>query len=192
MIKSQTILSTKYGKFKVSYHQYKNKFCISFSKGKINKKIPIIRIHSSCLFGEAFHSLHCDCDYQLTETMKLIEKNKSGVLVYSYKEGRGIGLKNKIKAMEIERIKKIDTVEAFRELGLKKYDYRKYVIEIKALKELRINKKIKTFSGNPNKISILKKAGFKIIEILSGKPLDISITAEKERITKQKKMGYIY
>jgi len=192
MIKAQTVLKTKYGNFKVSYHQFKNKSCISFSHGNLSKRIPIVRIHSSCLFGEGFHSLHCDCDYQLTETMKLIEKNKSGIIIYSYKEGRGIGLKRKIQAMEIEKIRKCDTVEAFKILGLKKYDYRDYKIEINALRELKIKKKIKTFTGNPNKLKALIKAGFKITEKLSGEPLNVSRIAEKERLTKQEKMGYIY
>lgn len=192
MIIAQTILLTKYGKFKVSYHQFKNKFCISFSKGQLDKKIPIVRIHSSCLFGEAFHSMHCDCDYQLTQTMKLIEENKAGIIIYSYNEGRGIGLKRKIQTMEIERTKKVDTVEAFKFLGFKKSDYRDYKIEVRALRELKINRKIRTFSGNPQKLEALKGGGFKVIELISGEPLDISILAKKERLTKQEKMGYVY
>lgn len=191
-ITASTIIKTEFGDFKVRYHKFGKEFCVSFSKGDLSKNDPIVRLHSACLFGEAFHSLHCDCSHQITKTMELIKENENGVIIYSYQEGRGIGLKNKIKAMEIERIDKIDTVEAFKKLGFENADCRDYEIEIKALKELNLNKKIKTFSGSPKKIKALEKAGYIVERIIPEEPLDLSEIAKKERMTKIKKLGYKY
>lgn len=191
-ITASTILKTEFGDFKICYHEFGKKVCVSFSQGDLSKNEPIVRLRSACLFGEAFHSLHCDCMHQITKTMGLIQENGIGVIIYSYQEGRGIGLKNKIKAMEIERTENLDTVEAFKKLGFKKADCRDYKIEIEALKELNLNKKIKTFSGNPKKIEALEKEGYIVEKIIPEKPLDLSDMAKKERTIKIKKLGYKY
>ena len=191
-ITATTIIKTEFGDFKIFYHEFGKKTCVSFSYGDLTKNEPIVRFHSACLFGEAFHSLHCDCQHQITNTMRLIQTNGNGVIVYSYQEGRGIGLKNKIKSMELERTEKIDTVEAFSKLGFDKSDYRDYKIEVKVLKELNLAKKIKTFSGNPKKIKHLEKAGYSVEVIILETPLDLSSIAKKERETKIEKLGYRY
>ena len=191
-IASSTIIKTEFGDFKVIYHETKYGSCVSLSQGDLSKNEPIVRLHSACLFGEVFHSLHCDCYHQLEETMALIHKNKQGVIVYSYQEGRGIGLKKKIEAMEIQKLEKCDAVEAFKKLGLKKADLRDYNAEIEALKELNVAKNIKTFSGNPLKIKALKNAGYKIAETLNVDNKNISQLAKEEIDTKIKKMGYSY
>ncbi|MCA9485263.1 MAG: hypothetical protein KC506_00265 [Nanoarchaeota archaeon] len=191
-ITTQTIIETDFGKFKVSFHKSKKSSCISFSYGDLKKGNPIIRIHSACLFGEAFHSRHCDCFHQLTATMKRIKEHGCGVIVYSYNEGRGIGIENKIKSMELERTKKVDTVEAFKLLGFDRPDYRDYKIEVNSLIELGVSKGIQTFTGNPAKLKSLRDGGFKVEKIYSDKPLKLTKLARSERETKEKKMGYDY
>lgn len=187
-----TIIKTEFGDFKVGYHEFKSKICVSFSYGDITKGTPIVRFHSACLFGEAFHSLNCDCKQQLSESMRLINQNGTGVIIYSYQEGRGIGLKKKIQTMEIERIEKCDTIEAFRKLGLEKSDYRTYKEEINSLKELNLSKTIKVISGNPIRVKNLEEEGYDVKERLLGQPANISELAQKERLAKEKKMGYKY
>lgn len=186
MITASTIIKTEFGNFKVSYHKFRNKICVSFSYGDLRKNEPIVRFHSVCLFGEAFHSSHCDCRHQIIKVMSLIQTNGSGVIIYSYEEGRSIGLENKIKAMELERTEKLDTVEAFKKLGFDKADCRDYDTEIKALKELNLAKKIKTFSSNPYKIKGLEMAGYIVEKIIPEEPLDLSDIAKKEREIKVK------
>lgn len=191
-IVASTVLKTEFGDFKVCYHETKHGSCVSFSQGKLNENTPIVRIHSACLFGETFHSLHCDCAHQLKNTMRQIHKIKHGVIIYSYQEGRGIGLKKKIQAMEIQRTEKCDTGDAFTKLGLKKTDYRKYDAEIQALKDLKLNKTIQTYSGNQLKIQQLKNAGYKIREILKEDTTHLNKLAKEERRAKEQKMGYSY
>lgn len=192
MISASTVLQTKYGPFKVNYHEFDESACVSFSYGDITKNNPIARFHSACLFGESFLSLDCDCNYQVAQTMEAIVKSGAGIIIYSYQEGRGIGLKNKIKAMEIERVENCDTVEAFKKLGFDKPDYRTYEAEVGALKELSVSKSIISFSGNPAKRKAIESAGFNIIEELEIKDDGLSEVAIKEKKVKQEKMGYTY
>jgi 3,4-dihydroxy 2-butanone 4-phosphate synthase / GTP cyclohydrolase II len=160
-ISSSTVVRLQYGQFRVAYHSSIAGDCVSVSYGEPEHGIPIIRLHSSCLFGEAFHAVDCDCSEQLDTALKLIKKNRSGVVVYRYAEGRGIGLESKIKAIELQRKHHLNTVEAFRALGFDP-DPRTYDAEIAALKDLHVSSTIKVASKNPRKLAALQAANFKI------------------------------
>ena len=114
-------LPTEIGDFKLkAYKQTTNEqIHLVIYKGKWNQDDEIlVRVHSSCMTGDIFGSCRCDCGPQLDKSMKMIEKNGKGVIVYMNQEGRGIGLINKLKAYEIQEKGK-DTVEANIELGFK-------------------------------------------------------------------------
>ena len=66
---------------------------------------PVLtRIHSECFTGDLLSSLRCDCGDQLKTSMKMIQDEGLGVLLYLYQEGRGIGIVNKLNKV-IEREK---------------------------------------------------------------------------------------
>lgn len=96
----------------------------------------LVRIHSSCATGDIFGSYRCDCGSQLHESMRMIEKEGQGVIVYLNPEGRGIGLFNKIHAYELQD-NGLDTVEANVAFEFKPYE-RDYKIGAYILKELGI------------------------------------------------------
>lgn len=188
MIVSSTVLITKFGNFRVIYHRFLNGFCISLSRGDLSKPNPLVRLHSSCLFSEALHSIDCDCNLQLSTAMKQIGKEKRGVIVYLYQEGRGVGLAKKIRSMEIERTKHCDTVEAFSQLHFD-LDSRNYSIAIRALKELHVNKNIRTMTNNPRKRAQMEKGGFIVSKKVT---LHYPVTprVRKYLIVKRRKLGH--
>jgi 3,4-dihydroxy 2-butanone 4-phosphate synthase/GTP cyclohydrolase II len=121
----------------------------------------LVRVHSECMTGDLFHSQRCECGYQLITAMKMIEKAGIGALVYLRQEGRGIGLKNKLRAYKLQE-QGLDTVDANIKLGLLP-DRRDYGIGAQILRDLGL-KQIKILTNNPKKISRLEVYGIKIVE----------------------------
>jgi 3,4-dihydroxy 2-butanone 4-phosphate synthase/GTP cyclohydrolase II len=119
----------------------------------------LVRIHSKCLTGDVFHSMRCDCGWQLDTAMKMIADEGRGVIVYLDQEGRGIGLLNKLKAYELQD-KGADTVEANEQLGFKP-DLRNYGIGAQILLDLGL-KSIRPITNNPRKMIGLEGYGIKL------------------------------
>jgi len=121
----------------------------------------LVRMHSKCLTGDVFHSLRCDCGWQLETAMKMIAKEGKGVIVYLDQEGRGIGLLNKLKAYELQD-QGIDTVEANERLGFKP-DLRNYGIGAQILLDIGL-RTIRPITNNPRKLVGLEGYGLTIDE----------------------------
>jgi 3,4-dihydroxy 2-butanone 4-phosphate synthase/GTP cyclohydrolase II len=121
----------------------------------------LVRMHSKCLTGDVFHSLRCDCGWQLDTAMKMIAKDGKGVIVYLDQEGRGIGLLNKLKAYELQD-QGIDTVEANERLGFAP-DLRNYGIGAQILLDLGL-RIIRPITNNPRKLIGLEGYGLTIDE----------------------------
>jgi 3,4-dihydroxy 2-butanone 4-phosphate synthase / GTP cyclohydrolase II len=119
------------------------------------------RMHSKCLTGDVFHSLRCDCGWQLHEAMRMIAADGRGVIVYLDQEGRGIGLLNKLKAYELQD-RGADTVEANERLGFKA-DLREYGIGAQILLDLGL-KSIRPITNNPRKMVGLEGYGLRVNE----------------------------
>jgi 3,4-dihydroxy 2-butanone 4-phosphate synthase/GTP cyclohydrolase II len=122
------------------------------------------RMHSKCLTGDVFHSLRCDCGWQLHESMRMIAADGRGVIVYLDQEGRGIGLLNKLKAYELQD-RGADTVEANERLGFKA-DLREYGIGAQILLDLGL-RSIRPITNNPRKMVGLEGYGLRVNERVS-------------------------
>jgi 3,4-dihydroxy 2-butanone 4-phosphate synthase/GTP cyclohydrolase II len=120
--------------------------------------------------------------------MEIIGREKRGVIVYMYQEGRGMGLANKIRAMELERVKDIDTVEAYTELHFD-LDTRSYEVAIAALKDLGINKHIRLITNDPRKRKQLEEGGFHVSKAVALK-YPVNDTIRKYLLVKEKKLGH--
>lgn len=162
-ITAQAILSTKAGRFTVRYHEISGAIFVSFTHGDVTRGIPIVRIQSACLFGQSFHSEHCDCGKQLDEAMERVQAN-SGAIVFSPRgEGKSAGLGTKIRAMELERVADCHGDEAYLRLGLSSGDLREFGSEIEVLRELGVSKQIVLITGNERKRSAASAAGFTLV-----------------------------
>jgi 3,4-dihydroxy 2-butanone 4-phosphate synthase/GTP cyclohydrolase II len=121
----------------------------------------LVRMHSKCLTGDVFHSLRCDCGWQLHAAMEMIAAEGRGVVVYLDQEGRGIGLLNKLKAYELQDTG-ADTVEANERLGFKP-DLRNYGIGAQILLDLGL-RSIRVLTNNPRKLVGLEGYGLRVTD----------------------------
>src|SRR3989344_230297 len=151
-----TNLPTQFGVFKLSVFSNKptNKEILVMRKGNDIENV-LCRIHSSCIKGETFGSLRCDCGEQLNESLKLINLH-GGILIYLFQEGRGIGLVNKIKAYFLQE-NGHDTISANQELGFPN-DLREYSSVKEILGHFNI-RSIQLITNNPDKLSQIKSLG---------------------------------
>lgn len=146
--------------------------------------IPLLRIHSSCLFSESLHSTDCDCALQLEEALNIISKT-GGAIVYLYQEGRGHGLSRKAEAIATEQQLGLDTAEAFIHLGYD-LDPRDYRSVVDALVSIDFPKKIRLATNNPRKVEALLSAGYIIDERVS---LKLKLTERIKQYIKSKVRG---
>lgn len=158
-------LPTTHGEFEIHIFENENKQeHVLLTKGLPNHDsdtIPLIRIHSECLTGDAFGSLKCDCGPQLNAAMQAINAHGCGAILYLRQEGRGIGLTNKIRAYALQD-QGHDTLEANLLLGLPA-DARTYEMCEVMLKSVGI-KQARLLTNNPNKVKGLTDMGIDIIE----------------------------
>ncbi len=124
-----------------------------------NGENTLVRMHSKCLTGDVFHSMRCDCGWQLETAMQMIQTEGRGVIVYLDQEGRGIGLLNKLKAYQLQDAG-ADTVEANEQLGFAP-DLRNYGIGAQILLDLGLHS-IRPITNNPRKMVGLEGYGLHV------------------------------
>jgi 3,4-dihydroxy 2-butanone 4-phosphate synthase/GTP cyclohydrolase II len=183
-------LPTEWGDFQIAGYRSlvsDEEFVVLF-KGEMRREIPtLVRIHSQCLTGDVFGSIKCDCGEQLHQTMRMIQEEGRGAIVYQQQEGRGIGILNKIRAYALQD-RGADTVEANERLGLA-VDSRDYRQCAEILFDLGLCK-VRVISNNPLKLRALEEAGLKIIERVAIE-VESSENAARYLRTKREKLGHL-
>ncbi len=187
---AETSLPTNYGTFKlIAYENLLDRHVhVALIHGEPQPEADtLVRVHSQCLTGDVFHSFRCDCGEQLDKALEMISKSETGVLLYLYQEGRGIGLINKLKAYELQD-RGEDTLEANKTLGFNP-DLRDYGIGAQILADLGIGR-TKLLTNNPRKIVGLEGYGLHIVERV---PIEIAPKTQNIKYlrTKRKKLGHI-
>lgn len=182
-------MPTEYGDFDL--HLFREttsgKEHLAIVKGTFSEDEPVlVRVHSSCMTGDIFGSCRCDCGPQLEASMRMIEAEGKGLIVYMNQEGRGIGLTNKLKAYKLQE-EGYDTLEANLKLGFKG-DERDYGIGAQIIRALGVSK-MRLMSNNPTKRTGLIGYGLEVVENVS---LEIKSNKHNEFYlrTKRDRMGH--
>jgi 3,4-dihydroxy 2-butanone 4-phosphate synthase/GTP cyclohydrolase II len=185
----EVFLPTKNGQFRIiPFRQISNGVeHIALIKGTWEHDEPIlVRVHSSCMTGDIFGSMRCECGEQLEQAMKMIEKEGKGVVVYMQQEGRGIGLMNKIAAYKLQD-QGMDTVDANLHLGFDA-DERDYGVGAQILRSLGVTK-MRLMTNNPIKRVGLEGYNLQVVETV---PLEIKPNPYNQLYlkTKRDRMGH--
>ena len=159
-------LPTEYGPFRIIPFRQKSNGLehAALIKGDIGERPDepvLVRVHSSCMTGDIFGSLRCDCGEQLHMAMRMIEKEGRGVVIYLNQEGRGIGLMDKIHAYKLQD-EGMDTVEANLHL-CHKADERDYGVGAQILSRIGVTK-MRLITNNPVKRVGLEAYGLEVVE----------------------------
>jgi GTP cyclohydrolase II len=154
--------------------------------GELQNRVPLLRIHSQCLTGEVLGSLRCDCRGQLELAMSTIADEGSGLVIYEYQEGRGIGLMAKLKSYALQD-QGLDTIEANEALGFDA-DCRDFSLAVAVLHELKV-RQVRLMSNNPQKVEALTKGGIEVIELIACEAPPSPYALSYLR-TKKEKMGH--
>lgn len=182
-------LPTIYGDFKlIPFRQKSNGLeHVAIIKGDVSGDDPVlVRVHSSCMTGDTFGSLRCECGQQLHRALQMIEKEGRGLVLYLNQEGRGIGLMDKIKAYKLQE-EGMDTVEANIHLG-HKADERDYGVGASILHTLGVQR-MRLLTNNPKKRIGLQGYGLEVTETL---PIEIEPNEHNKFYmhTKKERMGH--
>lgn len=189
---ASTRLPTVFGVFDLNGFERANvdkgetEHALLLMRGDLRNQAPLLRIHSQCFTGEVLGSLRCDCRGQLELAMSAIADEGSGLVIYEYQEGRGIGLMAKLKAYALQD-EGLDTVEANHALGFDT-DCRDFTLAVAILHEIGIDR-VRLMSNNPQKVDALTKGGIEVVELI-GCEAPPSPYALSYLRTKKKKMGH--
>jgi GTP cyclohydrolase II len=183
-------LPTRFAEFDL--HLYSNnvdeKDHLALVLGDVSSLDPVlVRVHSECLTGDVLGSARCDCGEQLHRSLEAIADRGRGVLLYMRQEGRGIGLRDKLRAYNLQD-DGLDTVDANLALG-HQADARDYDVAALMLKDLGVSR-IALLTNNPSKIEELQRLG---IEVEQRIPLQAQVTPENARYlsTKAERMKHL-
>ena len=182
-------MPTEHGHFKlIPFRQKSNGLeHVALIKGEWTPDEPVlVRVHSSCMTGDIFGSMRCDCGEQLHKAMEMIDRAGKGAVVYLQQEGRGIGLMAKIAAYKLQE-EGYDTVDANIHLGYDA-DERDYGVGAQILREIGV-RKMRLLTNNPVKRAGLEGFGLEVVENV---PIEITPNPFNERYlhTKKERMGH--
>ena len=148
---------------------------MAFVKGQPSpEEETLVRVHSDCAISDIFGSLYCHSRAKLTQSLRMIEANGSGVLVYINQESSNGGFAKKIKSYSNGKIK--ETPALVPERQELKAELRHYGVGAQILRDLGV-RDIRLLTNNPIKVKGLEGFGLRMVGSV---PVDISDYAEKE------------
>jgi GTP cyclohydrolase II len=123
-----------------------------------SRTVPV-RLHSSCANSDILESFDCDCHSQLLRSIDIL-REKNGVLIHLFQEGRGAGIFAKFLGMYTMQTSGLSTYGAYEKLALD-VDGRIYLLAFKILCDLGI-KNISLLTNNSKKVTAFHEGGFSV------------------------------
>jgi GTP cyclohydrolase II len=164
----ETTLPTRHGVFRMlGYQEPSGQESVALVVGDDDpggdpQRVPLVRLHSECLTGDALGSRRCDCGEQLDAALGIVAAHGRGAVLYLRgHEGRGIGLLEKLKAYALQD-QGLDTVDANTRLG-HPADARDYGPAAAMLHDLGLDD-IVLLSSNPAKQRAVEAHGITVQE----------------------------
>ncbi len=161
---------------------------LALVRGDIEGREDVLtRVHSECFTGEVLGSQRCDCAAQLDAAIEAVAREGAGILIYLRQEGRGIGLRDKLHAYNLQD-QGLDTVDANLQLG-HEADERDYGMAARILESLAA-RSIRLMTNNPQKVERLRELG---VDVRGRVPISGPVTAQNldYLTTKAQRMGHL-
>lgn len=174
--------SVKYGDFDLFLfpNSHGEEAHVVLVKGEIPSGSVYCRISSECLPGTVLDSAECDCKEQIDFSLEWFSKENAGIFIYLRQEGRGIGLINKVLALE-NKNKGMDTFEAVNNLGFPD-DSRCFNDACEILRYFNIES-VRLLTNNPLKEESLISEGINVSETIRI-PVTANVHSHKHLIAK--------
>lgn len=160
---AQARLPNAHGEFQLALYttNQDDKEHLAIFMGDIHGAEVLTRIHSECFTGDVLGSRRCDCGEQLEAALRQIASARRGVIVYLRQEGRGIGLRDKLRAYNLQD-EGYDTIDANLALG-HQADARDYTVAVRILQDLGVTS-VRLMTNNPAKMTSLRDLGMLVTE----------------------------
>ncbi len=160
------ILDTHFGPFRCWHIDADPHYgvCLMPTLDEPAEQTLLLRIQSSCLFSESLNTVDCDCALQLDESMRRV-RERGGVIIYLYEEGRGAGLKAKIEGIRLQQTLGITSKQAYERLGIKADGRETYDFLAPLLNQLcGYDRQWILLTNNPHKEELVRKTRLNIIQ----------------------------
>jgi 3,4-dihydroxy 2-butanone 4-phosphate synthase / GTP cyclohydrolase II len=101
--KLEGCLHTEFGEFKTIVYasDLNTEVHMALVMGEVKgTERVLVRMHSHCVYGDVFGSLHCDCQKLIRGSLKRIAEEGAGVLVYLHQNGPGFRAQKDASGMD--------------------------------------------------------------------------------------------
>jgi len=171
----EALVPTRFGEFRLIayYSEISGDSHIALVKGNVEntpEQPSLVRMHSHCLVGDVFSATWCECRGLLEESMKMINREGRGAIIYLHQTSKGFSVEtlNGKASLQFHRETRLPTLpdsqrQTQREIG----------IGAQILADLNL-KHIRLLTNRPRKVASLEGFGLKIVEQV---PVPVAVTA---------------
>ncbi len=172
----EALVPTRFGEFRlIAYSsEITGESHIALVKGDLENTPPqptLVRMHSHCLLGDVFSATWCECRGLLEESMKMIDREGRGAIIYLHQTSKGFSM---------ETLGGKNTLQFHREMRLptlpdsQRKTQREIGIGAQILADLKL-KQLRLLTNRPRKVASIEGFGLEIVEQV---PVPVTATCQ--------------